>query len=295
MNNYSKDRAKKTGLVLGLGAAPGLAHIGVIKVLKQHDVRVDIVSGSSIGAFIGACYAKDGDIAGVEELFLNTDWTKAAQLLDPKLSALSKGLLSGEKVKEFLKSVIGDVKFKDLKIPLAVVATDLDTGEEVVFREGSVLDAVRASISIPAVFVPVKCGDRYLIDGGSSNPLPVDVVKKMGAEYVIVSNIVPSPSERDTSVKNKSNKEDSGNIFDNIKEKIFNYDEDMLPNMFDVLMQAMHVTEYKIVERKLQKADLVITPEIKNIPTLDFTRAREAIKKGEEAAKKVFKRDEQNR
>ena len=289
MNKYkASDITGKTGLVLGLGAAPGLAHIGVIKVLKQNNVRVDIVSGSSIGAFIGACYAKDGDITEVEKLFLNIDWKEATQLIDPKFSALSKGLLSGEKVKEFLKSVIGDIEFKDLRIPLAVVATDLDTGEGVVFKEGSVLDAVRASISIPAVFVPVRNGGRYMIDGGSSNPLPVDVAREMGAEYIIVSNIVPSPAERGTSSRNKKKKNSKETVFNGIKERLFNDEEDDLPNMFGVLVQAMHVTEYKIVERKLQDADLVITPKIKHINTLDFTRAQEAIKSGEEAARKVF-------
>ena len=289
MNKYkASDITGKTGLVLGLGAAPGLAHIGVIKVLKQNNVRVDIVSGSSIGAFIGACYAKDGDITEVEKLFLNIDWKEATKLIDPKFSALSKGLLSGEKVKEFLKSVIGDIEFKDLRIPLAVVATDLDTGEGVVFKEGSVLDAVRASISIPAVFVPVRNGGRYMIDGGSSNPLPVDVAREMGAEYIIVSNIVPSPAERGTSSRNKKKKNSKETVFNGIKERLFNDEEDDLPNMFGVLVQAMHVTEYKIVERKLQDADLVITPKIKHINTLDFTRAQEAIKSGEEAARKVF-------
>jgi NTE family protein len=288
MNKYSKDRTQKTGLVLGLGAAPGLAHIGVIKVLEHNNVRVDIVSGSSVGAFIGACYAKNRDVSEVEALFLNTDWKKMAELIDPKLSVLSKGLLSGEKVKEFLKSVIGDVEFKDLKIPLAIVATDLDSGEEVVFKEGSVLDAVRASISMPAVFVPVKIGNRYLIDGGSSNPLPVDVVREMGAEYVIVSNIVPSPSQRETSLRKRKNGGDEESFINNVKEKLFGNEDESLPNMFDVLVQSLHVTEYKIVERKLREADLVITPEIAQIGTLDFTRGREAIRKGEEAARKVF-------
>jgi len=292
MNKYSKDRSQKTGLVLGLGAAPGLAHIGVIKVLEQNDVRVDIVSGSSVGAFIGACYAKNRDVSEVEELFLNTDWKRMAELIDPKLSVLSKGLLSGQKVKEFLESVIGDVEFKDLKIPLAIVATDLDSGEEVIFKEGSVLDAVRASISMPAVFVPVKIGNRYLIDGGSSNPLPVDVVKEMGAEYVIVSNIVPSPSQRETSLKKRKNGGDRESFLNNVKEKLFGAEDESLPNMFDVLVQSLHVTEYKIVERKLREADLVITPEIAQIGTLDFTRGKEAIRKGEEAAREVFKGNE---
>ncbi len=285
---------KKRALVLSLGAAQGLAHIGVIKVLNRKDIEFDVITGSSMGAFIGACYAKNADIAEVERSFLEINLEKLPKLIDPKLSALSKGLLSGERVKEFLKSIIGDVEFRDLKIPLAVVATDVDTGEEVVFKEGSVLDAVRASISMPGIFMPVKIGKRYLTDGGSVNPLPVDIAKEMGAEYIIVSNIVPSPAKRQTSGKAKKDRKPktpkiARNFIDKISAKKSKEDEGM-PDMFSVLVQAMHITEYKIVSSRLEEADLVITPDTMNIGTLDFTKAKEAIKKGEEAASRELEK-----
>jgi NTE family protein len=281
---------KKCGLVLSLGAAPGLAHIGVIKVLSQNNIQFDAVAGSSIGAFIGACFARHGDVAKVEKAFLEIDLKEIPKLIDPRISVLSKGLVSGEKVKKFLESIIGDIEFKDLKIPLAVIATDVNTGEEVVFKEGSVLDAVRASISMPGVFVPVKIDDRYLIDGGSVNPLPVDIVKKMGSEYIVVSNIVPSPIKRETSLQGKKDKKQ--NIASAFLKRIFtqkNEDEDM-PDMFSVVAQAMHITEYKIASSRLEEADFVITPDISGIDTLDFTKAKEAIKKGEEAAMKEMEK-----
>jgi NTE family protein len=282
---------KKLGLVLSLGAAQGLAHIGVIKVLNQNNIKFDFVTGSSMGAFIGACYAKDADIVRIERSFRDIDVTKIPGFIDPKFSILSKGLMSGKKVMDFLKSIIGDVEFKDLTIPLAVVATDVDTGEEIVFKEGSVLDAVRASISMPAIFVPVKIGNRYLIDGGSVNPLPVDIAKNMGAEYIVVSNIVPSPAKRETSRMGKKNQH--RNIVAAFMRRLLGErskkDEDM-PYMFSALVQALHITEYKIVSSRLKEADLVITPDTRSIDTLDFIKAKEAIQKGEEAAYKAIEK-----
>ncbi len=186
----------KTGLALGSGAARGFAHIGVLKALKENNIPVDIMAGSSMGALVGACYARDGDITDLEEIVLNLDWKQLAQLADPNLALLFKGVIHGKKVKELLKTIIGDVKFKDLKIPLAVVATDVTTGEEVVIKEGSVIEAVRASISIPAIFMPVKFRNRFLIDGGIVNPVPVKVAKDMGAEFVIACNVINDPAKR---------------------------------------------------------------------------------------------------
>ncbi len=284
---------KKYGLVLSVGAAQGLAHIGVIKVLREQGFIFDVVTGSSMGALIGACYAKDGDILKVERTILDIDVKQMSGLIDPKFSVLSKGLISGDKVKEFLKSIIGDIEFKDLKIPLAVVATDINTGEEVVFSEGSVVEAVRASISMPGVFVPVKINDRYLTDGGSVNPLPVDLAKKMGAEYIIVSNIVPSPIKRGAKLEAKKKQEARrDNLLDKLFKKYFwaKKPEDDIPDMVNSLSQAMHILEYKIINTRLKEADLVITPDAQEIGTLDFSKAKEAIVKGEEAARKKFEK-----
>ncbi len=147
-------KKSKVGLALGSGSARGLAHIGVLRALKEKNISIDMIAGSSMGALVGACYARNEEIRDIEETVLNLDWRQLAQLADPNLALLFKGVIHGKKVKELLKTVIGDVKFKDLKISLAVVATDVNTGEEVVIKEGSVIEAVRASISIPAIFMP---------------------------------------------------------------------------------------------------------------------------------------------
>ena len=285
-------RQKKTGLALGVGAAPGMAHIGVIRALLENDIPIDCIAGTSIGALIGACYASQKDIDKVEKLFLEMNWKKFVQLMDTNIFMMSKGFIQGEKVKEFLRPLIGDVSFRDLKIPLAVIATDVNTGEEVIMQEGTVLDAVRASISMPVIFMPVKSGDRYLIDGGSVNPLPIDVVKKMRAEYIIASNIVPSPAKRESSIDSQHKKEDvkkhslSGSIAARLREWGVELPQgeaaaaDDMPDMFSVLLQAMYASEYIVVKEKLQSADLVITPATTHIEMLDFLRAKEAIDKG---------------
>ena len=172
-----KKRRPKIGLALGSGAARGLAHIGIIKALKEKNIPIDMIAGSSMGALVGACYARSGEITDLEEIVLRMDWKQLARLADPNLALLFKGVIHGKKVKEILRTLIGDVEFKDLKIPLAVVATDVSTGEEMIIKEGSVIEAVRASVSIPAIFMPVKLNNRFLMDGGIVNPVPVNVVK----------------------------------------------------------------------------------------------------------------------
>ena len=196
----------KIGLALGSGAARGLAHIGVLKALIEEGISIDMIAGSSMGALVGACYARKGEIAGLEELVLKTDWKQLVRLADPNLALLFRGFIHGQKVKELLRAIIGDVEFKDLKIPLAIVATDINTGEELVIKEGSVIEAVRASISIPAIFMPVKFSakggsasggkDRFLIDGGIVNPVPVSIVKDMGATFIIACNVIHRPQSR---------------------------------------------------------------------------------------------------
>ena len=318
-------KEKKVGLVLGSGAARGLAHIGVIKALMEDDVSIDMIAGTSIGALVGACYAKKGEISDFEEVILNMDWKRLLQLADFNLAVMVKGFVQGQKVKELLKTIIGDIEFKDLKIPLAVVATDVNTGEEVIIKKGSVAEAVRASISIPVVFMPVKFKDKFLIDGGIVNPVPVDVIKKMGATSIIACNVIQSLSKRKTAKKQENLKKNgtkaikkkivSGKsalfmVLENqinsiIREnsekmiKLQKFAEDLkgkipgipqavdanTPNIFDVLVQALYAMEYEIVKLKAQEADIMIEPDIGNIATLEFYRGEEAILAGYRAAK----------
>ena len=192
--NSLTSRPPKVGLALGAGGARGFAHIGVLKALEQDSIPIDMIAGASMGAVIGAWYAKERKADALEKMVLETDWKQLVRLIDLNLLA-GKGLLYGQKVKELLRSFIGDVRFEDLEIPLAIIAADAQTSEEIIFNEGSVVEAVRASISLPVIFTPVKWGDRFLVDGGIVNPVPVDVVRNMGAEIVIAVNVLPAPSQ----------------------------------------------------------------------------------------------------
>ena len=313
----------KTGLALGSGAARGLAHIGVLKALKERDISIDMIAGSSMGALVAAYYARKGEIASLEEIALKIDWRQLARLLDPNLALLFKGIIYGRKVKGLLEALIGNVKFKDLKIPLAVVATDAHTGEEVVIKEGSVIEAVRASISVPAIFMPVKFRDRFLMDGGIVNPVPVKVVKDMGATFVIACNVIQEPKRRKTfslskrqkfsksisksrtknlgllALNNKINeliRENKNRLQrfqkfkDGLKERLYKgtqrIDADT-PSIFDAIIQALYAMEYEIAKLKLKEADIVISPEVGHIAALEFYQGKEAIGMGYRAAMKV--------
>lgn len=180
-------RKPKVGLALGGGSAKGLAHIGVIKVLEANNVPIDFIAGTSIGALIGGSYAALRDIKKIEEIVLNTNWREILPLID---LSIFRGFLGGEKLKKFIDGQIGKATFKDLKIPFVAVATDLKTGEPIYINNGAVSEAIRASISLPLVFKPVKQKNRWLSDGGLSVPVPVMALKNMGAELIIAVNLL---------------------------------------------------------------------------------------------------------
>lgn len=294
----------------------------MIKALREKDTDISIITGSSIGALVGACYAKNADIGELEELILDTDWKKLLQLADLNLAFAMKGFVQGKKVKELLRTILGDVEFNDLKIPFAAVATDLGTGKRVVLDQGPVLDAVRASISIPVIFTPVKKGDGFLIDGGLVDPLPVELAADMGAERVIASNVIQSPEKRrffwrkaektpkvssssgiksviDRQVETfvKENRELSDGIekfFSTLRTHMSSEGEASeeareMPNIFDVMMQALYSMEYEAVRAKKKKTYCTITPPTEDISSLEFFRGEEAINAGYEATMKAFK------
>jgi len=315
-----KKKGLKIGLALGSGAARGLAHLGVLKALTEEGISIDYISGSSIGALVGAYFASKGEVTTLEEMILGVDWKKLTRLIDPNLALMLKGLIHGQKVKELLRTIIGDIEFKDLKIPLAVVATDVSTGEEVMIKEGSVVEAVRASFSMPAIFVPVKHGRRFLIDGGVVNPVPVNVVRNMGATFVIACNAIrklkrnkhvqvhkkrsfkpisKSQVKKDVISLNgrldriiqKNKFEDFWKVFATFQAKVQNKVKRIdpnTPNIFEVLIQSVYLMEYEIAKLKAKEADVVITPDVGNLKVLEFYQRKEAIVKGFEAAKRVL-------
>ncbi len=182
----------KIGYALGGGAARGLSHIGVLKVLDEYKISPDIIAGTSMGAVIGALYAGGLKPSDIEQVVLQLGWKRLVLPADMALPL--GGLTQGKRVVSLLKSILGDLTFSQLKYDFACVTTDIITGEQVVLHDGSLIDAVRASISIPGIFAPVMIDERYLVDGGLVNEVPVSVCRVMGAGYVIGVNVLPEPS-----------------------------------------------------------------------------------------------------
>ena len=173
------------GLALGAGVIRGMAHIGVIRSLIKNNIPIDLVAGTSAGALVGACLAAGRSVEEIESFALRLRWSRVATpVIPPK-----KAFLNNEKLGQLVNSFIGDKTFSDLNIPLAVVAADSGTGEEVVIREGSISDAIRASTAIPAIFEPVRLFNRTLVDGGTVNMVPASVCRAMGADIVIAVSV----------------------------------------------------------------------------------------------------------
>jgi NTE family protein len=182
----------KIGLALSGGGARGTVHVGVLSVLLGAGIPVDLVAGTSVGSLVGAAYCAGMPIEQLKSLALTTSWKDLSR---PTLSR--HGLLSFARLETWIKQIIGDVDIRDLAMPFAAVAADLEVGQKVVLREGSVAKAVRASCSVPGIVTPVEVNGRLLSDGGILDNLPVDVVRDMGADYVIgVDIFVPSNYRR---------------------------------------------------------------------------------------------------
>jgi len=258
-------RKRKIGLALGSGAARGLAHIGVLEVLEKEGIPVNMVAGSSVGAFIGALYAQGKDTSLIKNLALDLRWKRLVSVID--LTLPKTGFIGGKKIKDQLEFIFGhDLEFGELKMPFACVATDIMTGEEVVLDKGSVLEGIRASISIPGIFSVVKLGDRYLVDGGLVSPVPVDVLKRMGADFVIAVNVIPDIR---------------GRVRSGGKKKVEDFKE---PSIISVIIQSIYISAHALAEACLEDADVAIQPQVTHIGWSDFHRAPECIQQGELAA-----------
>jgi NTE family protein len=257
---------RRVGLALGSGAARGLAHIGVLRVLRNHGVPIDMIAGTSMGAVVGSLYSIGSDVARMEEVARSMSRMHVLSLVD--LTLPRTGLVSGRRIVTWGKSLIGrDVQFTDLKTPLKCVATDIMTGQEVVISEGSVLEAVRASISIPGVFSLTRRDGRYLADGGLVNPVPVSTVRQMGADFVIAVNVLPDIGAGQTRWMAKRGGGES-----------------KAPGLVEVLMQSIYIGSRTLARTSCGGADVVIEPSVGHIGPGEFHRAPECILEGELAA-----------
>ena len=241
----------KIGLALGSGGARGFAHLGVIKALKDAGIPIHLIAGSSMGALVASFYGAGLDL---DRLYKLSTAFKRKYFLDftvPKM-----GFISGKKVKEFIKVFTHGKNIEELSIPIGIVATDLLTGEKVVFQTGPVADAVRASISIPGIFVPEKQNGRILVDGGVSDRVPVSLAKEMGADIVIAVDVS----------RVKRNAE--------------------ITSIYDVIMQSIDIMQAEIINNREIAANVMIRPPVEIYSSRAFTNIEEIINHGEEETKK---------
>ena len=299
----------RLGLALGSGAARGLAHIGVLKVLEEADIPIDIITGTSMGAFIGAMYAAGVPVAQMEQVALEIDWLSMARLLAPVMP--TSGLSDGKKLVAFMAELLPARDFKDLRLPLAMTATDINTGEAIIIKQGDLLEALHASLAFPGIFSPVRFGQRFLVDGGLCNPIPVDVARNLGAERVIgictIPAIVKQTPEtflptRHSGSKTISRWRDFFNTRrieqafrsvlgqETVDSHEMSSDSLRTPNIFRVCAQSVAIMENVINELQLRQNphDLIIRPSLKGITLLEFHRAEEIIAAGEASARAVL-------
>lgn len=247
-------RGPSVGIALSSGAARGLAHIGVLTALEQAGIEIDLIAGCSIGAVIGAMAACG---MGPHEMAkIASQISRVRMLSYTDITLPTKGLLSGQKVQQFLKKLFGETPLEETAIPLVLAATDILTGEEVVIDSGPIVDGVRASISIPGVFVPHQIAGRCLVDGGLVNPVPVDYLRAAGIDVCISVNVVPRVDRK------------------YIKE----------PSAIDILLNAFDIMEHRVILSKRQTPDVEICPSVDRVSGVEFWRAPELIELGMEAA-----------
>jgi len=277
---------KNVALVLSSGGSRGCAHIGAINMLEKNGYKITSVAGTSMGALVGGIYAT-GQLQQFEEWISSLDILEVLRLIDFSIS--KKGLVKGKKIIDKIRQIVPERNIEDLSIPFCAVATDIIGETEVVFTEGNLFKAIRASISIPTVFQPVKIGDRYFVDGGLTNPIPVNRVKRYKGDLLIVVNVSSPISYEKKSIETEKL---SDNRYSEqiklIKEKLNN----LIPTkktddigIFNLTNNSIGTMMRKISDLTLeqQKPDLLINISKEAFGTYDFYKAKEIIIEGERA------------
>ncbi|QAT61569.1 patatin family protein [Acidilutibacter cellobiosedens] len=230
----------KIGLALGSGSARGLAHIGVLRALEENNINIDFFSGSSAGALIGGLYCTGISPKMLKGLAIQVDKKTWLDFTVP-----NKGIVKGDRIEEILKIITGSRNIEDLDKKISIVSTNLNNAEEVVFTSGPLYKAIRASISIPGVFEPVKFHNEVLVDGGVVDRLPVSVLKDMGADIIIASDVG----------------------FGSYQSRIF--------RIFDIIQQSIDIMSKRIYEEDKRLADIIIQIPLSHIDSFSFERVEE--------------------
>jgi len=288
-----KETGMLLGLALGSGAAFGLAHIGVLRVIEENNITVDVLSGSSMGALIACMWGLGISSDEIEEIARRLrNKLNIMRLLD--FSIPISGILRGQRLKRFLKNILGEKTFEDLKIPVKIIVYDLTNRETLIIEKGLLVDAVFMSISVPGIFKPEMLQNSLIIDGGISDPVPVDALLKEGVRKIIAVNVIPGPEDicsRNVYLKKKLQEEENiirnsplyiriGLYIIRLLRKVFT------PNIFDVIMSCFQAMEYILAEDSCRKADVVLRPIVIEATPIDFHLVKDFIRCGEEEARK---------
>ena len=240
----------RIGLALGGGAARGFAHVGVIQVLEEAGIRPQFVVGTSAGSLVAALYASGMQAAELKKTAISM---QEAAITDWLLPIFNRGALKGDALAQYVNQQVQSRSIENMSLPLGIVATDLRTGEAVVFRRGNTGTAVRASSAVPGVFLPVKIGDREYVDGGLVAPVPVQQARQMGANFVIAVDISSDPQSGETG------------------------------DVFKILLQTFTIMGRSINALALRQADLVVRPSLKDVGSADFASRERSIEQGRQA------------
>ena len=257
-NNLFSSGDPNLGLALGSGGARGLSHIGVIKALSAEGYQVTHIAGSSIGALVGGLYAAGHSVQDIEAIAASMNWSRMGSLFfDP---SFRRGLLRGKKIVTFLEEHLGDKTFADCQVPFVALATDRHTGEAVILNEGRLVDAIRASIAIPFIFDPLEYQGRELIDGGVATPVPVQVVRDLGATVVVAVNL-----DR------------------------YYHDQTIVPSWFDLINDALNISRHHLAAAQTATADVVLDIDAGR-GWYDFIDSASCVVRGEEAMNEALPR-----
>ena len=300
----TKQKKPLIGLALGSGAARGWAHIGVLIELRERGIRPSIVCGTSIGAFVGAAYVS-GYLDQLHHWVTRLTRREILRYMDVQLFA--GGFITGESQKKMVRDKLGDVKIETLKTAYAAVATNLKTGREVWFQQGSLVDAVHASVALPGLFSPVQLQGQWLVDGGLVNPVPVSVCRAMGAEVVIAVNLnsdIVGKHFKERDFDEEESKEANTNLsimgfMEQMKKNLFKDEESFItrlwtkqqeaPGVFDVLVGSINIMQDRITRSRLagDPPDLMFAPRLSELGLLEFDKAEQAIAEGRECVQRM--------
>jgi len=295
-------RAPRIGLALGSGGARGAAHTGVLKVLAREGIEVAAIAGSSIGSLIGAAHAVGLPVEDVEREWLATDVGRLFRSFLPSLHPA--GLSSGAELRRLLEDALGDPAIEDLAIPYAACTCDIDTGRQHVLREGSLLDAVRASTAIPGIFHPVRHGKHLLVDGGLVNPVPVDICRSLDVDLVIAVDVTPVPMQTTSRIheawtriggqlqETLSQQKWLPNSLIELLDSVFRDRPETvrpLPGVYSILNQSLSILLQEVLRLKLQVCppDVLIRPDL-SMSYMGYTQAAIGIDAGEAAAEEAL-------